>query len=200
MRLDFDEKTQREHHQMLRRLAGRVLVRFAAEFHAKLILVDALGPDAADAKGWLLTANLAEAPLRRNQEPLLCSAKRRHAPPHKPSVGLLGTRRAGAAPERRHAAAAPAGRVAHPNPTAGIVWTTKEQVALREHVLALINGAERELWVACYGWDLDHDTVQGLIAKAQARLPCDRPRPLSYRGFAQGPRGAPGGRRRGVCP
>jgi len=61
---EFDQKTHAHHKAMLKTLGKSVLFRTAAHFHAKVVLIDPYTRPA----GVLLTANLTEGALTRNEE------------------------------------------------------------------------------------------------------------------------------------
>ena len=62
---EFEKKEYEQHVRTLRRLQGSVLVRSADEFHAKAVVAD---PMSDAPRGILMTANLTEEALGRNQE------------------------------------------------------------------------------------------------------------------------------------
>ena len=61
---EFDKRVLDEHKSMLNRLAGYVLFRSAAHFHAKAVVID---PEHSP-QGVLLTCNLTKEALERNEE------------------------------------------------------------------------------------------------------------------------------------
>lgn len=63
-RSDFDEEVYKDHCRILDEFAGRVLLRSANHFHAKVLLVDPL----TNPMGYLSTANFTNMALSRNQE------------------------------------------------------------------------------------------------------------------------------------
>lgn len=62
---DFSKHCREHHEEMLRRLAPHAMIRSAAHYHAKTVLIDPKGPNA---QGWLLTANITDEALTRNEE------------------------------------------------------------------------------------------------------------------------------------
>lgn len=62
---DFEGRRLQDHKEILEQLAGRVLIRTSTSFHSKFIICDPMTPET---KGILLTSNLNEEALVRNQE------------------------------------------------------------------------------------------------------------------------------------
>ena len=62
---DFTKKVLAHHKSMLNQMAGKVQIRSASHFHAKLALVDAESPHS---QGFLFTSNLTTEALKRNEE------------------------------------------------------------------------------------------------------------------------------------
>lgn len=161
---EFDNHVLSEHKKMLQRLAGHVLFRSAQHFHAKVVIID---PHTAP-QGMLLTANLTEAALSRNEELAvdLTADEARHA------AELLGWAMWETAehemldPRDRLRAVKPMGSFEHPD--VPLPATTPERTELRWQALEVIDSAERELMVASFGWDADHPVVQQLCKRAEA--------------------------------
>lgn len=164
---EFDQKLVAEHKSLLQRIAGWVLVRSSLAFHAKVVLID---PHARRA-GWLLTANLTQEALERNEEI---------------AVTLSAAEIAAAYECLRWAAwesadhqlvepgdflgVKPLGCVERPSPGGGIAATLCGPGSLRREVLGLIDAAEREIVVSSFGFDIKHEVVQRLLARAREGL------------------------------
>lgn len=173
----FDARMIAEHKKLLDRLAGKVLLRSADHFHAKLLVTD---PDRA-ASGWLSTANFNRA-LEDSVElgvalsDAACRAAAgwfawafwMEAERELSSKGRLAkVRRAPAAPER-------------PTPSA-IVATARDETSLAEAALRMIRSAERELVVSSYGLSARHEVVQAIVERARSGVAVTvmtRPRPV----------------------
>jgi cardiolipin synthase len=165
---DFGKQVLAEHKAMLRRLEGWALVRSAAHFHAKAVLVDpnSSGP------GFLLTANLATEPLSRNEEIGIRLEAAECA-------SLYAYLRWAMWEESQHdnvagngifAAVKPLGAVKPPTPSGVVCVTTSREQSLGAEALRLIQGARSELIVSSFGWEKDHPVVQALCERARAGL------------------------------
>lgn len=161
---DFSRECRTQHEAMLRRLAPLVMIRSAGHYHAKTVLID---PKGAGAKGWLLTANLTDDALRRNEELGLrltppevraVFAELRHAIWERAEHRLRGT---------DFVPAKPLGAVEPPLPGAALV-TSPPRRRIQDEALALIAGARERIIVSSFGWALDHPVTQALIARARA--------------------------------
>lgn len=165
---EFDLRVRDEHKEMLRRVAGHVLVRSAEDFHAKFVLVDPTGPRP---RGWLLTANLTSEALERNEELVVeltrdevgrAFAWARHAFWARATHELLDA--------QRLAACTPLVDAAAPASDRALVVTCGATCDVREAALAVIRGARQRLVVASFGWQLDHPVVQALLARVREGL------------------------------
>lgn len=164
---EFDQKTHAHHKAMLKALGKSVLFRTAAHFHAKVVLIDPYTRPA----GILLTANLTEGALTRNEEL---------------AVRLNPTQAAGIAGYLRWAmwqtaehelldghdfkAAKPVQGVQHPAPPAGIRATTAEHKGIAHHLLQALSNASSHIIVSSFGWDLQHPVVELLCQRAREGL------------------------------
>lgn len=172
----FDAKMIEEHKRLLDRLAGKVLLRSAEHFHAKMLVVD----HNSSPRGWITTANFNKA-LRESVE----LGVRLDAPAAR-DAGRWFAYEFWAEAERELAGK---GRLAQVNeapavpavPSNGVVLaTTKSHASLRAEVSRLVNGATRKLVVASYGLDAGHPLVREIAAKARSGVPVTlltRPRP-----------------------
>ena len=161
---DFDQKVIAQHREMLRRLAGRVLIR-CADFHAKALVID---PNGA-AKGFLLTANVTVAALERNQELVVeLSPAETRAVFDVLRWGFWESAETEVLEAGTDRNAEPLQLVAEPSSLeAGIVCTAGQTTSLRKAVEQLVHGSRRELVVASFGWEDQHEVVQMIAAKAR---------------------------------
>ena len=165
---EFERRVLAEHEDMLRRLGGRVLIRSAPHFHAKLILAD---PGDSPAAGLLLTANLTREALERNEELAM------ELTPNEVEQAAAIVRWAlweSAEHElvdpTDFRAVKPLGCIAHPVPAPQVLTTTASATQLREEAVDLIESASRELVVTSFGWDAGHSVVERLRARAREGL------------------------------
>lgn len=175
---DFGKRMFEQHKTLLSRLAGKVLLRSAEHVHAKFLVVDALRQNSA--RAWLSTANFNKA-LQDNIElgvqleqdsaqalaecfhwAFWCEAQRELR-----SANRLVEIKAPPARPRRPA---------HDQ----VVATLEGSHDLREAVIAMIRGAQREVLVSSYGLDADHAVLDELIRVAERGVRISvltRPRP-----------------------
>jgi cardiolipin synthase len=165
---EFDRKVLEEHKRMLNRLAGHVLVRTARHYHAKAVVADAPhGP------GVLLTANLTQQALERNEEMLVTLT------PAECEQMWKWIRRA-FWEEAEHELQA-ASRLASVKPlervgqvgggAAGrVVATSAGTQLIRDAAMELVRGARASLVVASFGWAVDHPLVKLLAERARSGL------------------------------
>lgn len=164
---EFDQKTHAHHKAMLKALGKSVLFRTAAHFHAKVVLIDPYTRPA----GILLTANLTEGALTRNEELAV-----RLSPTQ--AEGIAGYLRWAMWQTAEHElldghdfkAAKPVKGVQHPVPQAGIRATTAEHKGIAEHLLYALNNASTQIIISSFGWDLRHPVVELLCQRAREGL------------------------------
>ena len=161
---DFSKHCREHHEEMLRRLAPHAMIRSAADYHAKSVLIDPKGPNA---QGWLLTANITDEALTRNEELGLrltseevrsVFVELRHAFWERAEHRMSGT---------DFRPAKPLGAVESPAAGRALV-TSPPRRSIQDTALELIKGAEKWIMVSSFGWALDHPVTQALIARAKA--------------------------------
>ncbi|QYJ95709.1 phospholipase D-like domain-containing protein [Shewanella spartinae] len=165
---DFGKKCLTQHKSMLAKLSGHVHFASAPHFHAKAILVDALqGID--HAKGLLLTANLTNEALTRNEELAVSLSKQQisefieifrwaifeSAEHHMINKGEFASYKS-------------PGNVHFPNQLEEVLFTSSEGATIRERALQIIQQAERELIVSSFGWQEEHVLIEAICNKARA--------------------------------
>ena len=179
---EFERNVHEGHKAMLQRLGGRVLFRSAPNFHAKCILAD---PEDAPA-GMLLTANLTSEALERNNE----LAVELSGDEVRQAAELMRWAMWEAADhemqdDRSFRAVKPLGCVAHPGNGGGVLATTPRERSLAgddkgrpyeartellDEAFEVIGSAGKDLIVASFGWDADHDLTKYLVERARSRL------------------------------
>lgn len=161
---DFSKRCRKHHEEMLRRLVPHAMIRSAAHYHAKTVLIDPNGPNA---RGWLLTANLTDEAINRNEELGFrltpeevhsVFAELRHAIWERAEHRMSGT---------DFKPARPLGAV-EPPPAGLALVTSPHRRSIRDTALELIEKAERRIIVSSFGWALDHPVTQALVARAKA--------------------------------
>jgi cardiolipin synthase len=164
---EFDQKTLAQHKRMLNRFAGKVLVRSAPNFHAKLVLVDT---QIHNPKGFLLTANLTTAALERNEELAVALT-----PPEIQSAFtyLRWAFWEGAEHEliekQRLSTVKPLKKLDNPD-VAQDFLATKPDNSLQPVLEKIINNAEQELIVSSFGWEINHAIVALLLERIREGL------------------------------
>lgn len=172
----FEARMIEEHKQLLDELADHVLLRSAAHFHAKLLVID----PATKPAGWISTANFNKA-LEESVElgVKLSPTDARDLAAWFAWVFWMEAERELAGKGRLAEIGAPPAEPKRPD-ARQVVATAKDEVSLRREVLDLIRSAKRELWVASYGLDADHDAVLEILERARAGVKVTvltRPRP-----------------------
>lgn len=163
---EFEQAALAQHKAMLRKLAGWVLLRSAAGYHAKVVLVD----PQAGGPGFLLTSNLTREALTQNEELAieLTAAESAAMFRHLAWAMWEGAERELLEPGRLLPIASPSGIVPRPGETGNVVATAMQAGTLRRAVLARIQGAQKSIIVASFGWGLGHEVLTALAAKARA--------------------------------
>lgn len=162
---EFDRRVLKEHWEMLERLGGHVLFRSAPHFHAKVLVVD---PE-ENPQGMLSTANFTKEALTRNEEMQveLTSAEVADV------IELLGWAMWETAehewtdPKDRFRAVKATGRQQHPSLGGAVVATTALATTLRAWLINMIDGARASLVISGFGFDLDHDVLKRICARAR---------------------------------
>lgn len=166
---EFEKAMREQHRQMLDRLGGYALFRSAPHFHAKFVLAD---PGNGKGVGIVLTANLTREALERNEELAVeltdeevdeAFALARWAFWEYAQHELID-------PKDRFRAVKPLGSVAHPGPSPAIQVTSPKSTGLRDEAARLVEAASRELVVANFGWDKDHEILEFLCVRASEGL------------------------------
>ena len=167
---EFENAMYEQHEDMLNRLGGYAFFRSAPHFPAKFVLSD---PGTDNSAGLLLTANLTKEALERNQEMAVeltrdevekTYALARWAFWEFAEHELID-------PNDNFRAIKPLGLIRNPPPTTNILSTTFELVQLREESIRLIESAQKEILVACFGWGENHEIIEYLCIRANEGLP-----------------------------
>ncbi|WGK68801.1 phospholipase D-like domain-containing protein [Candidatus Haliotispira prima] len=169
---DFGKMCLDQHKTMLKRLAGKVMVRSAPHYHAKAVLIDALGPQRSQAKGLLLTANLTCEALERNEE-LAISLSR---PEIEEMIAIFKWALFENAEHEMldnvdFKSVQPLGEIEHPSSSDCsdcMLTTTTESNTIRSYALELIERADRHLIISSFGWQEDHQITDAICEKAKA--------------------------------
>jgi phosphatidylserine/phosphatidylglycerophosphate/cardiolipin synthase-like enzyme len=161
---EYDAERLQDHIKTLGLMAGRVLVRTGEHFHSKFVLAD---PNEEVAKGFLLTANLTSEALTRNVE--IAVELTRSETQDLFKQFLIGFWKESASELLEP------GGLSRVEPMEGIAITEPSEIlctaksihTLRDAVNRLIEEAKSEIVVSSFGFDLQHETVQKLVAAAR---------------------------------
>lgn len=167
---EFERAMRARHEKMLTRLGGWALFRSAPHFHAKAVLAD---PGGGEGAGLLLTANLTEEALERNDELAV------ELTPREVDEAFALFRWAFwefaeheiVDPDDRFSSVGPIGCVTHPEPSGRVLATSPEAAQLRDEAQRIVENASSELVVASFGWDENHAVVKAVCARARGGLP-----------------------------
>ena len=166
----FGKDCLEQHRQMLKRLAGKIMIRSAPHYHAKVILVDAIGTDEEVASGMMLTANLTKEALERNEElavPLLddeikeMTSMLKWAFFEDAEHQMLDNSNFAPVDEKSQ-------NVPFPDKLTNVLCTSKHNCSIKENALRLISEAQEDLMVSSFGWGEDHEVIEAICAKARA--------------------------------
>ena len=165
---DFGKDCLEQHLSMLKRLAGRVMIRSASHYHAKVILIDAIGADEEVARGMMLTANLTHEALERNEElavPLSGDEIKEMASILK--WAFFEDAEHQMVDNRDFATAEKTKNVPFPDKLTNVLCTSKHNYSIKEKALRLISKAQGEMMVSSFGWGEDHEVIEALCVKAK---------------------------------
>jgi len=161
---EFDEKTLKEHKQMLDRLAGKILARTCDHLHAKFLLVDYGNPEQ---KGFISTANFTKEALTRNQElGVILSDSEINFLFNFFVLGFWVESKNELVRKNNWDAV----KLINLKPLKGnnqIFYTTSSNQTLKNELEKIIENETKELVVSSYGFDDEHPIVELLINKAQ---------------------------------
>ncbi len=164
---EFDQRVHAEHKALLRRLAGRILIRSAPHFHAKYVLVDPFDAPA----GVLLTANLTREALERNEElAVQLDAEQVRAAAELSRWAMWEEAEHEMLDGQMFRRAAPLDCVAHPDPVPRLPATTGQAAQLADAARDLIESARQEILVASFGWAPEHPVVEYLCKRVRDGL------------------------------
>ena len=162
---EFDQQRREEHVQLLRELAGRVLVRSSDSFHSKFLLTD---PVSTNPRGFLLTANLTTEALTRNPE---LAVELEKSEVH----DLFREFLIGFWEESQNELLSP-DRLGTVRPWEGnrqwsvprvVLSTTKNIQTIRECMMNLIEQAESQVMLSTFGIDSKHPVTQRILKAAK---------------------------------
>jgi phosphatidylserine/phosphatidylglycerophosphate/cardiolipin synthase-like enzyme len=165
---DFGKKCLVQHKEMLNKLSGYVHFASAPHFHAKAVVIDAFH-ETGNAKGLLLTANLTEEALKRNEE--LGVSLSRHQIDEIVKVfrwAIFESAQHHMTSRGEFSAYKSPGNVGYPRELTEILVTSSEDAQIKEHALALINKADKELIISSFGWQEDHQLVKAICERAKS--------------------------------
>nr|WP_321259109.1 phospholipase D-like domain-containing protein [uncultured Pseudodesulfovibrio sp.] len=164
---DFGKMCLNQHKKMLKRFAGKMFIRSAPFFHAKVVLIDALS-NSDNSSGILLTANLTQEALERNEEIAI-----EMSPSEVTEVAqVLGWALFEYAEHEvdvksHFSPVKPLKELSYPRQLEHICYTSEEETGIRDRTMALIEGAKEELLISSFGWDSGHPTVEAICQKAR---------------------------------
>lgn len=164
---EFDQQVLAQHKAMLNQLAGKVLLRSAPHFHAKLVLVDA---NQSYAQGFLLTANLTSEALTRNQELAVKLTATEIADAYQYLRWLFWEQSQHELLEKGRLPSVKALQsVKEPMTSRGFVCSQAD-AQLKVHISQVIQNADKQLIIASFGWEAELDLVQQILARIKEGL------------------------------
>lgn len=180
----FEKQMAEQHKKLLNSLAGKALLRSAEHIHAKFLVVD---PQDENAQAWLSTANFNKALENSVELGVKLDAKGARALAACFNWAFWSE----AESELRETGrlmAIKAGCPSDPQRPSDedIFATLKDETALSEQLLVMINSATREIMVASYGFEANHLVVRSLVDAATRGVKVmviTRPRPAVAAGM-----------------
>ncbi len=164
---EFDQQVLTQHKAMLNQLAGKVLLRSAPHFHAKLVLVDA---SQSFAEGFLLTANLTSDALTRNQELAIKLKSEEITDAYQYLRWLFWEQSQHELLEKgRLSSISALQSVKEPMTSRGFVCSQAD-AQLNAQISQVIQNADKHLIIASFGWESELDLVQQILARIKDGL------------------------------
>lgn len=161
----FTARMIEEHKALLDRLGGKVVLRSAAHFHAKLLVVDPHGPSP---RGWICTANFNNALEESVELAWRVEGSEAKALAEWFSWAFwMEAEHELVAKGRLSGVGKPPAVPGRPVP-ASIVTTARDGRSLRDAVLELIRAARSELLVCSYGLEAEHEATAVILERARA--------------------------------
>jgi phosphatidylserine/phosphatidylglycerophosphate/cardiolipin synthase-like enzyme len=165
---EFGKKCLSQHIAMLNKLSGLVHFASAPHFHAKAVIADSLH-NSGEAKGLLLTANLTEEALKRNEELAVFLNQAQiiemtkvfrwaifeSAEHHMTNKGDFASYKSPS-------------NTPYPTGLADVFVTSSEETRIKKQALQLIQQADKELTVSSFGWQEEHILVEAICNRARA--------------------------------
>ena len=153
---EFDKKALEHHVEMLESLKGHTLIRSSDKFHAKAIIAD---PDTKP-NGFLLTANLTEDALTRNQE-LFVQLEKDEILECKDILRWAFWMHS--KHEHRDDQLVPCEKIQVDFPTRQkILSTTPDCKSIKDEIMKLLNTNPTNVTMVSFGWDENHEIVKKL--------------------------------------
>jgi len=164
---EFEKQVREQHESLLKRLGGLVMFRSAANFHAKLVLVDPYTkPD-----GMLLTANLTTDALQRNEEiGVALTPDEAFRAFEYLRWAIWEAAEHQMLDNSRFVPVKPLGEIDHPSGTGRVLVTTAQEQSIKVQCLRLIEQAESKILISSFGWDKEGDLVKTLCRRARDGL------------------------------
>ena len=151
---------------MLKRLGGRVLIRSAPHYHAKLVLADPCGDNP---KGFMLTANLTKEAIERNEEFGVVLYKSEIQEVFEIiRWGIWESAEHEMLDGKKFQSVKPLSQIEYPDSGPRIFATTSITTSLRAKVINLIESAQKQILISSFGWDADHPVVKALCDRASS--------------------------------
>ena len=166
---DFEKHCEAQHRAMLQRLSGKILIRSAPHYHAKIILADS---HSDNPKGLLLTANLTKEALERNQElAIILSATEINDMMKMLKWAMFEYAKHEIIDTENFTSVKPLGEIEHPqlqnSAMMGIQATTPHVTSIKTSLLQIIAEADEELIVSSFGWQQDHQLIDAICERAK---------------------------------
>lgn len=165
---DFGKMCEAQHISMLKRLAGKVMIRSASHYHAKIILIDALGESSSNAYGMLFTANFTEEALERNEElAVILNYDEIYEAMNFLKWAFWENAQHEMTNNEQFKQISPLNHVNYDVHRSHIVCTSTQERSIEDKLLKLIGKAKNTIIVSSFGFDENHNVINALCEKAQ---------------------------------
>lgn len=162
---EFTRSCVHQHKDMLKKMGGKALIHTASHFHAKFIISD---PKLQSRKGILLTANLTQEAIERNEElGVVLTENEIQDLSRIFKFGFWELSEHQMMDSERFQSFKPLNAVEYPSEIKKIPTTNAHSHSLKDHCLNVIQRAKKEIVVSSFGWDLGHEVVNQLCQRSR---------------------------------
>jgi cardiolipin synthase A/B len=165
---EFSKMCLDQHVSMLKRLGGKVLIRSAPHYHAKMVLADPFGDNPT---GFMLTANLTKEAIERNEEfGVVLSKSEIKEMSEIIKWGIWESAEHEMLDGDNFQSVKPLKQIVYPDIGSKVFATTSRETSLQVKAINLIETAQKQILISSFGWDADHPVVKALGDQASSGI------------------------------